>query len=138
MQNTHYLIVGGGLTADAACRGIRDLDPDGRIVLVGEEPYPPYARPPLSKELWRGGSESTIWCGTADLRVDLKLGRRVVALDLERREVRDDQDETYAYEKLLLATGGRPRRLPFEGDEVVYFRTFDDYQRLHALADAGA
>jgi NADPH-dependent 2,4-dienoyl-CoA reductase/sulfur reductase-like enzyme len=138
MQNTQYLIVGGGLTGDAACRGIRALDPDGRIVLVGEEPQPPYARPPLSKGLWRGDNESTIWCGTADLGVDLKLGRRVVGLDLERREARDDHDETYAYEKLLLATGGRPRRLPFGGDEVVYFRTLVDYQRLHALADAGA
>jgi 3-phenylpropionate/trans-cinnamate dioxygenase ferredoxin reductase subunit len=50
----------------------------------------------------------------------------------------DDRGETYAYERLLLATGGRPRRLPFGADEVIYFRTLDDYRRLRALADEGA
>jgi NADPH-dependent 2,4-dienoyl-CoA reductase/sulfur reductase-like enzyme len=45
---------------------------------------------------------------------------------------------SYAYEKLLLATGGRTRRLPFGGEEVIYFRTLDDYRRLRALADGGA
>ena len=138
MDSTRYLIVGGGLTADAACKGIRERDPDGRILVVGDEPHPPYLRPPLSKALWKGDEESTIWRGTAELGVELRLGRRIVALDLERREARDDKDETYGYEKLLLATGGRPRRLPFGGDAVIYFRTLDDYRRLRALADRGA
>jgi 3-phenylpropionate/trans-cinnamate dioxygenase ferredoxin reductase subunit len=138
MQTTRYLIVGGGLTGDAACKGIREVDTDGAIALVGDEPHPPYARPPLSKALWKGDDESTIWRGTAEFGVDLHLGRRVVALDLERHEAHDDQGETYAYEKLLLATGGRPRRLPFGGDNVVYFRTLDDYRHLRALAARGA
>jgi len=138
MESSRYLIVGGGLTADAACKGIRGLDPDGSIVLVGEELHPPYARPPLSKALWKGDEESTIWRGTDELGVELRLGRRIVALDLERREARDDLGVSYAYEKLLLATGGRTRRLPFGGEEVIYFRTLDDYRRLRALADGGA
>jgi 3-phenylpropionate/trans-cinnamate dioxygenase ferredoxin reductase component len=138
MDSTRYLIVGGGLTADAACKGIRERDRDGRIVVVGDEPDPPYLRPPLSKALWKGDEESTVWRGTAELGVELRLGRRIVALDLERREARDDKDETYAYDKLLLATGGRPRRLPFGGDEVIYFRTLDDYRHLRALANEGA
>jgi 3-phenylpropionate/trans-cinnamate dioxygenase ferredoxin reductase subunit len=138
MNTTRYLIVGGGLTADAACKGIRERDQDGRILVVGDEPHPPYLRPPLSKALWKGDEESTIWRGTAELGVELRLGRRIVALDLERREARDDKDETYGYDKLLLATGGRPRRLPFGGDAVIYFRTLDDYRRLRALADTGA
>ena len=138
MESSRYLIVGGGLTADAACKGILGLDPDGAIVLVGEELHPPYARPPLSKALWKGDEESTIWRGTDELGVDLRLGRRIVALDLERREARDDLGVSYAYEKLLLATGGRTRRLPFGGEEVIYFRTLDDYRRLRALADGGA
>ena len=54
MQSTRYLIVGGGLTGDAACKGIRDVDTDGEITLVSDEQYPPYARPPLSKALWKG------------------------------------------------------------------------------------
>jgi NAD(P)H-nitrite reductase large subunit len=59
-----YLIVGGGMTADAACRGIRDHDADGSIGLVGAERHAPYARPPLSKALWKGSGEATIWRGT--------------------------------------------------------------------------
>jgi 3-phenylpropionate/trans-cinnamate dioxygenase ferredoxin reductase subunit len=137
MKTTRYLIVGGGLTGDAACKGIRKVDSEGSIMLVGEEQHAPYARPPLSKALWKGDEESTIWRGTADLGVDLQLGRRIVALDLERRQALDDRDELYVYEQLLLATGGRPRRLPF-GDDVVYFRTLDDYRHLRALAERGA
>jgi NADPH-dependent 2,4-dienoyl-CoA reductase/sulfur reductase-like enzyme len=135
---TNHLIVGGGMTADAACKGIRDLDPDGKIVLVGDDPHPPYARPPLSKALWKGDDEDSVWLGTTDLGVDLRLGRRIVELDLDARKARDDQGETYAYERLLLATGGRPRKLPFGGDEVVYYRTFDDYKQLRSLAADGA
>jgi 3-phenylpropionate/trans-cinnamate dioxygenase ferredoxin reductase component len=138
MESSRYLIVGGGLTADAACMGIRGLDPEGTIVLVGDESHSPYARPPLSKALWKGDEESTIWRGTKQLGVDLRLGRRIVALDLGRREARDDLGTSYGCEKLLLATGGRTRRLPFGGDEVIYFRTIDDYRRLRALADGGA
>jgi NADPH-dependent 2,4-dienoyl-CoA reductase/sulfur reductase-like enzyme len=138
METSRYLIVGGGLTADAACKGIRELDPDGAIVLVAEEAHPPYARPPLSKALWKGDDESTIWRGTEKLDVDMRLDRRVVALDLQERIATDDRGEHYGFERLLLATGGRPRRLPFGGDEVTYFRTLDDYRHLRALADKGA
>jgi 3-phenylpropionate/trans-cinnamate dioxygenase ferredoxin reductase subunit len=138
VRTTQYLIAGGGMTADAACKGIRDFDPEGAITVVAEESHPPYARPPLSKALWKGDEESTIWRRTVDLGVELRLGRTIVALDLEARRATDDRGETYAYERLLLATGGRPRRLPFGGDEVIYFRTLDDYRHLRALADEDA
>lgn len=49
-----YLIVGGGMTADAAARGIRDVDARGTIGVIGAEADPPYARPPISKALWKG------------------------------------------------------------------------------------
>ena len=138
MQKTRYLIVGGGTTADAACHGIRDVDRDGSIVVVAAEPHPPYARPPLSKALWKGDEESTIWLRTEELGVDLRLGRRIVALDLKQRTATDDQGQTLAYERVLLATGGRPRRLPFGGDDIVYFRTLDDYRRVRATAGGDA
>ena len=105
--------------------------------MVAEEAFPPYARPPLTKALWKGDDEDTVWCGTADLGVDLRLGRTVVALDLAARRATDDVGETYSYERLLLATGGRPRRLPFGGDEVIYFRSLGDYRRLRALTEGG-
>jgi 3-phenylpropionate/trans-cinnamate dioxygenase ferredoxin reductase component len=138
MRTYRYLIVGGGLTADAACKGIRERDPDGTIGVVADEPHPPYARPPLTKALWKGDDEDTIWCGTSELGVELRLGRTIVSLDLPANQATDDAGETYAYERLLLATGGRPRRLPFGGDEVIYFRSLDDYRRLRALADGDA
>ena len=138
MRTYRYLIVGGGLTADAACKGIRERDTDGSIGVVADEAYPPYARPPLTKALWKGDDEDTIWCGTASLGVDLRLGRTIVSLDLSAHEATDDVGETYAYERLLLATGGRPRRLPFGGDEVIYFRTLGDYRQLRALTGSGA
>jgi NADPH-dependent 2,4-dienoyl-CoA reductase/sulfur reductase-like enzyme len=138
MTNSRYLIVGGGLTADGACKGIRAVDPGGEIVLVSEEPHPPYSRPALSKALWKGDEESTIWRGTDELGVDVRLGRRIVALDLEHHEARDDRGTTYTFERVLLATGGRPRRLPFGGDGVIYFRTLDDYRHLRTLADGGS
>ena len=137
MQHGRYLIVGGGLTADSACKGIREVDPDGTIMLVGEEPHAPYARPPLSKALWKGEAENTIWRGTEQLGVDLRLGRRIVGLDLGERVATDAEGQRYHYERLLLATGGRPRRLPF-GDDVIYFRTLDDFRRLRTLADRGS
>jgi 3-phenylpropionate/trans-cinnamate dioxygenase ferredoxin reductase component len=137
MQHSRYVIVGGGLTADSACKGIREVDPDGTIVLVGEEPHAPYARPPLSKALWKGEAENTIWRGTEELGVDLRLGRRIVGLDLGERVATDAEGERYDYERLLLATGGRPRQLPF-GDDVIYFRTLDDFRRLRTLADRGS
>jgi 3-phenylpropionate/trans-cinnamate dioxygenase ferredoxin reductase component len=134
MEQTRYLIVGGGMTADAACRGIREHDPDGAVLLVSEEVHPPYARPPLSKGLWKGAEEKTIWRLTANLGVHERLGRRIVHIDLDEHTATDDRGDTYGYERLLLATGGRPRRLPFGGDEVIYFRTLTDYHRLQRLA----
>lgn len=137
MSAARYLIVGAGLTADAACRGIRAHDPDGSIVLATPELFAPYARPPLTKGLWKGEGEESIWCGTGELGVDLRLGRTIVSLDLQARQALDDAGETYGYERLLLATGGRPRRLPFGGDAVIYFRTLADYRRLRELIDGG-
>jgi 3-phenylpropionate/trans-cinnamate dioxygenase ferredoxin reductase component len=132
-----YLIVGGGMTGDSACRGIRVYDASGSIGLFGVESHEPYARPPLTKGLWKGKEESSIFRGTPDLGVDIHAGRRIVALDLDAKTATDDTGVSHAYEKLLLATGGTPRRLPDGGDGVIYFRTLDDYRRLRDLAGDG-
>ncbi len=132
------MVVGGGMTGDAVCQGIRSVDADGGIVLVGEEPDPPYDRPPLSKGLWSGADESSIWRDTAARGVDLRLGRRVVALDLAGRRALDDLGEAHQFERLVLATGAAPRRLGGRDEEVVYFRTLADYRRVRALNDGGA
>lgn len=137
MPSYKYIIIGGGMTADAAISGIRDVDPKGSIGLFSAESHPPYKRPPLSKGLWKGKPLDTIYLGTEE-NAELHLGRSVTGLDPQNKEVTDDQGSSFSYEKLLIATGGSPRRLPFGGDDVIYFRTLDDYQRLNKLVEEGA
>jgi 3-phenylpropionate/trans-cinnamate dioxygenase ferredoxin reductase component len=138
MSGTRYLIVGGGMTAAAAVEGIREHDAEGSIAVVGAEAHPPYKRPPLSKKLWAGGDEAKLWFDPELGGAQLVTGRRVVALDLDARRATDDQGGEYGYEKVLLATGGTPRRLGGDDGDVVYFRTLDDYRRLRGLAAEGA
>ena len=137
MATYRYLIVGGGMTADAAVRGIRDHDADGTIGMVGAEAHEPYARPPLTKALWKGQEENSVFRGTAEFSVDIHAGRRITGLDLAARTATDDTGSVHSYEKLLLATGGTPRRLPGDGEGVIYYRTLDDYRHLRSLAGDG-
>jgi len=137
MPHYRYLIIGGGMAADAAVRGVRELDPDGLIGVVGAEPDPPYSRPPLSKALWKGEPLESVWRNTAEAGVKLHLGRTAKEVDLAAKRVRDTRGGEYTFDKLLLVTGGTPRRLGFGGDEVIYFRTIQDYHRLRALAQPG-
>ena len=76
--------------------------------------------------------------GRPSSSVEVHTGRRIVALDLDARTATDDTGTAHSYEKVLLATGGTPRRLPAGGDDdVVYYRTLDDYRRLRSLAGDG-
>ncbi|HXY36368.1 MAG TPA: FAD/NAD(P)-binding oxidoreductase [Planctomycetaceae bacterium] len=135
MPNYKYLIVGGGMTADAAIGGIREVDQSGPIGVIGSEPQRPYNRPPLTKGLWKGKPLSSIWRKTESTEVTFHLGRTARDLDPGARRVVDDQGTEYRYERLLLATGGTPRRLEFGGDQIIYYRTLADYERVRALAD---
>ena len=137
MQRYKYLIVGGGMTADAAVNGIREADPEGSIGLICAEQNPPYNRPPLSKGLWKGDAPDSIWRGTEKQAVTLHLDRNVQSLDLGHKTVKDDQGIEYGFEKLLLATGATPRRLPFDDGSIIYYRTVEDYRRLRALTEHG-
>ncbi len=132
MADYKYLIVGGGMTADAAIHGIREVDQEGTIGLIGKETHPPYNRPLLTKGLWKDKRFDQIWRGTEDLDVTLHLGRVAEIVDADQKRVIDDQEAIYTFDKLLLATGGTPRRLPLDGEDIVYYRTVDDYQHLRA------
>ena len=134
MAHFNYLIVGGGMTADAAARSIREIDAPGAIGIVGAEPDPPYNRPPLSKGLWKGEAEDTIWRKPELAGVTLHLGRRVVSVDPRGKRLTDDRGTMHTFDRLLLATGGTPRRLPFQSEHIIYFRTLADYRKLHTLA----
>jgi 3-phenylpropionate/trans-cinnamate dioxygenase ferredoxin reductase subunit len=135
MEKYKYLIVGGGMTADAAVRGIRELDSGGAIGLIGNDPNPPYNRPPLSKGLWKGKALESIWRRTNEFIVDMHLGRTAHSIDPRHNVLRDDQGTEYSYDKLLLATGGSPRKLPFGAGNIIYYRTLEDYQYLRVLCD---
>ncbi len=135
MAHYKYLLIGGGMTADAAAHGIREVDAAGSIGLVGSELDPPYNRPPLSKALWKGKPFESIWRGAGGQGVDLHLGRTVVELDPQGKTATDDQGHSYTYEKLLLATGGTPRRLPFDSGDIIYYRTVQDYLHLRRLSE---
>jgi NADPH-dependent 2,4-dienoyl-CoA reductase/sulfur reductase-like enzyme len=137
MKHYHYLIVGGGLTGDAAARGILELDVAASIGMISKESDPPYARPNLSKGLWKGRPIGKIWRNTRDLGVELYLERTVTDLDPAKKYLRDNAGGEYTYDKLLLATGGSPIRLPFGDDHIIYYRDFQDYHRLRTATERG-
>lgn len=143
MQGQRVVLVGGGHAAVSAAQTLRREGFDGEIVLVGEEELPPYERPPLSKA-WLAGSTSPDdllfrdrqWY--ADNAVELVLGTRVRELDCAGRRLTLADGSRLGYDRLLVATGGRPRRLPgVAGDRIRYLRTHRDAEQLRELLAPG-
>jgi 3-phenylpropionate/trans-cinnamate dioxygenase ferredoxin reductase component len=128
-----------------AAKQIRRADPDGSVLMVGEEQAPPYDRPPLSKEYLRGEKSFTdlAYESIEDLEaanIDLALGTLVESIDAAGRIARDSAGRTVHFEKALIATGGRPVRLNIPGADlggVHYLRTFADTDGIAAEAEAG-
>jgi 3-phenylpropionate/trans-cinnamate dioxygenase ferredoxin reductase subunit len=137
MTNYPYLIIGGGMTAASAVDGIREVDSTGGIGLISAELDAPYERPPLSKSLWKGKPLDVIWRKTENNRVEIHLGRVAKEIFPDQKHVVDNKGDVFTYQKLLLATGGKPRHLPFGGDQIIYFRTLSDYRHLRALTETG-
>ncbi len=133
-----YLILGGGMTAAAAAQGIREVDPQGTIGLVSAEQHRPYDRPPLTKKLWQGKPEDIIWRGLPQDNLKITINCRVTTLDPRAKQLRDEAGHSYEYKRLLLATGGTPRRLPFGPADILYYRTLDDYHTLRSWTGKGA
>ncbi|MGA9121048.1 MAG: FAD-dependent oxidoreductase [Bacteroidota bacterium] len=137
MIRHHYLIIGGGMTADAAVRGIRHSDQTGTIGIISGEAHLPYKRPPLSKGLWKGDPLESVWLSNAKDHATMYLSRTATGIDANAKQVIDDHQDIYSYERLLVATGGRVRTLPFNAPGIIYFRTVDDYTRLKELTEKG-
>ncbi len=137
MPDYNYLIIGGGMTADAAVKGIRSVDATGSIGIISDEPHVPYNRPPLSKGLWKGESLEVVWRKTPTDHLTIHTSTKATRLDLENKRVFDEKETSYSFQKLLLATGGTVRRLSFNAEGIIYFRTLDDYQQLRMLAQEG-
>lgn len=137
MRHYKYLVIGGGVCGDAAVEGIRQVDAKGSIGMINAENEPPYDRPRLTKSVWKDKNLEKIRRTAFQSQVELHLGRRIIQLELWQRLARDAQGDTYQFDTLLLATGGRPKRLPFGGDGIIYYRTLADYQRLRELSEKG-
>ncbi len=133
-----YLIIGAGMAGEAAAQALREADGDASIAMLGDESNPPYDRPPLSKKLWKDGKEDDIWRPVDKARAEVKLERRALKIDPAAHTVEDDKGDTWKYGKLLIATGGTPRRLPSGGDDFIYYRTVEDYRRLREAVKPGA
>ena len=140
-----FLIVGASLTGAKAAETLREEGFDGRVVLVGAEPHRPYERPPLSKDYLQDGAErDSVYVHPegfyAEQEVELLRGREVTAVDLEGHTATLSDGETLGWDRLLLATGSEPRRLPIPGadlDGVHVLRTLDDCDRLRDVIAAG-
>ena len=137
MKNYKYVIIGGGMTAAAAIQGIREVDPNGSIILFNKEPFRPYNRPPLTKKLWQGKSEEMIWRPLPSDNLDLVLECRVKAINLHDEQVEDEGGNYYGYKRLLIATGGTPKYLPADTGEILYYRTLSDYRKLKSWTGKG-
>src|SRR5687767_2124654 len=129
-KQTH-IIVGASLAGAKAAETLREEGFEGRVVLVGAEDERPYERPPLSKDYLRGevGREKVYVHDEAfysERDIELRLGRTATDLDTSAKAVTLDDGERLVYDRLLLATGSEPRRLPIPGgdlDGVLYLRT---------------
>jgi len=142
-----YLIVGSGLAAISAVDGIRSVDPEGSILVIGEESEPPYQRPPLSKEYLQSPDlprtllhvKPAGWFESRD-RFHLETRQRALVLDPTLMTVLTARGNVYRGRRILLATGGRARRLAVPGAElpgVFVLRTVEDAEALREAAAAG-
>lgn len=138
------VVVGASLAGLRAAETLRGEGFAGTIELVGDEPHPPYDRPPLSKQVLQGEWDAervALPAARNDaLELTWRLGVRAVGLDLAGRTVALDDGSDVAFDGLVLACGAAARRLPgTEGlDGVLALRTLDDALALQARLDAGA
>jgi 3-phenylpropionate/trans-cinnamate dioxygenase ferredoxin reductase component len=134
----NFIIVGGGMAGAIAAQTLREEGFDGKITLVGQEQDAPYERPPLSKDYLQGKADrDSIFVHPepwyAEQAVDLSLGTAVTSLDPASRTVTTATGAQLRYDKLLLATGSKPRRLGVPGadlDGLYYLRNVEDSERL--------
>lgn len=145
MKTGRFVIVGAALAGASAAAALREEGFEGEITLIGAEPVMPYNRPPLSKGYLRGQDrfEDQLVNPPAfypEHRIDLRLGVRADAVDPARKVVSLERGEEVAYDRLLVATGGRNRTLQTPGADlsgIFQLRTVEDCDRIRAVAKPG-
>ena len=143
--NNRVVIVGASAAGIATAEALRGRGFEGRITLIGDEPYLPYDRPPLSKQLLAGSEDFdfvrlTTAQACADASLDLHLGHRATRLDSAKRTVFLEGGEALGYDSLVIATGVRPRQLPAaEGlSNTFTLRGYEDAVLLRGKLTEGA
>src|SRR5262245_8107439 len=142
---SRIVIVGGGQAASQAAATLRQDGFEGDVVMIGDEPQLPYQRPPLSKQYLSGEQPlDRIYLRPAkfydDRKIEMRLGERVASIDRAAARVTTERDVHFAYDRVLLATGSRPRRLACEGATlggVYYLRTVADVDAIRAALAPG-
>lgn len=142
----HIVIAGAGHAGGSAAAILRQLGWTGAITLIGEEPIPPYQRPPLSKAWLKGEATAESLALRpakfyADATIDLRLQTRVTAIDRAAKTVALSDGGTLSYDTLILALGARARRLALPGadlDGVLELRSAADADQLKAALHPGA
>jgi 3-phenylpropionate/trans-cinnamate dioxygenase ferredoxin reductase component len=144
MGNQTFVIVGASLAGAKAAETLREEGFDGRLVLIGAEPERPYERPPLSKDYLRGEADGKPYVHDesfyVDKTIELRTSTTVDQIDPAAAQVSLSGGETFGFDRLLLATGARPRRLSLPGadlDGVLYLRTTADSEAIRERIDAG-
>ena len=140
------VIIGAGQAGGQTAYSLRQAGFAGTITLVGDEPAPPYQRPPLSKAYFKGEMEAErLFLKPleyyAEHQVDLVTGKAATAIDLAGKQVTLDDGTALSWDKLVIATGARPRRLAVEGHElrnIAELRTLADVDHLKKIAIPGA
>ncbi|MDH3273256.1 MAG: FAD-dependent oxidoreductase [Gammaproteobacteria bacterium] len=138
-------IVGAGHAAGQAIATLIQKKFDGRIVLIGDEPYLPYQRPPLSKKYLAGElATERLYVKPAafydDAQIELRLNTHVCNIDRGARQLTTNDDGEVAYDKLILALGSRVRKLQVKGSElegIHYLRGIADVDAIRAAASTG-
>jgi 3-phenylpropionate/trans-cinnamate dioxygenase ferredoxin reductase subunit len=141
----HIVIVGAGHAGGSVAAFLRQLEWPGTITLIGEEPFPPYQRPPLSKAWLKGEATAeslalrpaSFYPGAA---INLRLETHVTRIDRAEKTVALSDGAVVPYDILVLATGARPRRLPIQGTDlagVLELRWAADADRLAAALQPG-
>jgi NTE family protein len=141
MRKFELVIAGGGLTAARAIKSYREADGPGSVALLAQEPVLPYHRPALSKRFLRGETTDAPFAEDegfyADLGVEVSLETSATSVDPANRVVTTQAGPVH-YDKLLIATGARPRRLRVPGAElngVFSLRTLEDSRHIRAAAE---
>ena len=143
---TGIVIIGAGHAAGQAAASLRQAKFEGPITIIGDEAHVPYQRPPLSKQYLAGTQlADKVYLRAekfyADKDIQLMLDTRATQIDPSTKTINLDNGETIAYEKLLISTGSRPRKLSIEGSDlsgIHYLRTMDDVDGIRADVKPGA